>query len=169
MMKRRADRRDKSHELGVLFDECVLLYLRLTALAAKIHRNGPLSGPRRTVLAGLAESGPQTVAQMARRRAQSRQRFQPLVNALIADGMLQAIPNAAHKLSPLIVLTPRGRKAVGRMQQIEQAGRSSLKLRATAAKIAEGVTVVREVRVALEGMLADPATGRIRSNARTRR
>jgi DNA-binding MarR family transcriptional regulator len=160
---------DQAHELRVLFDECVLLYLRLTALAAQIHRKGPLSGPRRTVLVSLAESGPQTVAQMARRRAQSRQRFQPLVNALMADGLLEAVPNAAHKQSPLIVLTPRGRKTVERIHKIEQAGRAALKINATPAKIAESVAVLREVRQALEGVLADPAASRGRSGASARR
>jgi DNA-binding MarR family transcriptional regulator len=146
---------DKSRALGVLFDECVLLYLRLTALAAKIHRKGPLSGPRRTVLASLAESGPQTVAQMARRRAQSRQRFQPLVNALIAEGLLQTVPNAAHKQSPLIVLTSRGRKTVERIHKIEQAGRSRLRIKATAPQVEESVAVIREIRLALEGVLRE--------------
>ena len=165
MAQRRAD---KSHELGVLFDECVLLYLRLNALAAKIHGKGPLSGPRRTVLASLAESGPETVAQMARRRAQSRQRFQPLVNALMADGLLEAVPNPDHKQSPLIALTPRGRKTVERIHEIEQAGRSGLRIKATAPQIAESVAVIREVRFALEGVLAHSASGRTRRNARSR-
>jgi DNA-binding MarR family transcriptional regulator len=164
-----AGQRDQSSELRVLFDECVLLYLRLTALAAKIHRKGPLSGPRRTVLVGLAESGPQTVAQLARRRAQSRQRFQPLVNALIADGLLEAVPNAAHKQSPLIVLTARGRKTVERIHQIEQEGRAGLTLHATPAEIANSVAVIREVRQAIEGVLADRAAGRGRSRASARR
>lgn len=158
--------RGQSHELRVLFDECVLLYLRLTALAAHIHRKGPLSGPRRTVLVSLAESGPQTVAQMARRRAQSRQRFQPLVNALMADGLLEAVPNAAHRQSPLIVLTARGRKAVERIYKVEDAGRAGLRINATPKKIAESVAVVREIREALEGVLADPAARRGRSGAR---
>jgi DNA-binding MarR family transcriptional regulator len=157
---------DKPQAIGMLFDECVLLYLRLTALAAKIHHKGPLSGPRRTVLVSLARSGPETVAQMARRRAQSRQRFQPLVKALIAEGLLQALPNAAHKQSPLIALTPRGRTAVERFHKIEQQGRSRLKIAAKATAIGESVAVIREVRVALEGVLADLPQPRRRPTAR---
>ena len=95
------------------------VYLRLSALAVKMHGKGPLSGPRRTVLLSLARSGPRTVAQMAREREQSRQRFQPLVNALIADGLLEAVPNPAHRQSPLIALTAKGERAVQRVQQIE--------------------------------------------------
>jgi DNA-binding MarR family transcriptional regulator len=133
----------------------VLMYLRLTALAARIHRMGPLSGPRRTVLASLARTGPLTVAQMARERLQSRQRFQPLVNALIDEGLLEAVPNAAHKQSPLIVLTPKGRKVVDRIHRVEQEGRSKLEISTSRAKLRQTVEVVREVRVALERVLAE--------------
>jgi DNA-binding MarR family transcriptional regulator len=87
----------------------------MSALAAKIHGKGALSGPRRTILAGLARSGPGTVAQMARHRGQARQRIQPIVNSLIDEGLLEAVPNAAHVQSPLIVVTPKGRKEVGRI------------------------------------------------------
>src|SRR5688572_4970632 len=94
-----AARRDLRNELpaiAALCDENVLFYLRLSELAAKIHRQGPLSGPRRTILAGLARSGPRTVAHMARDRGQARQRIQPVVNSLIDDGLLQAAPNTAN-------------------------------------------------------------------------
>jgi DNA-binding MarR family transcriptional regulator len=103
---------------------------------------------------------------MARRRAQSRQRFQPLVNALIAEGLLQAIPNAAHKQSPLIALTARGRKAVERFHKVEQEGRSRLKISAKTTAIVESVALIREVRVALEGVLADLPQSRRRQKAR---
>ena len=98
--RKRANRRDGDgdtwwRQLSEFFDESVRVYLRLSALAVRMHGKGPMSGPRRTVLLGLARSGPRTVAQMAREREQSRQRFQPLVNALIADGLLEAVPNPA--------------------------------------------------------------------------
>ena len=136
--------------LGGLFDETVLLYLRLSALAAHIHRKGPLSGPRRTVLVTLARSGPRTVAHMARERSQSRQRLQPLVNALIDDGLLQAMPNEAHRQSPLIALTAKGRKAVERIHRVESEGRSRLALRVSEARVQDATVVLRDVRLALE-------------------
>jgi hypothetical protein len=75
-------RRSGHAELGWLFKETVSLYLRLTSDASAIHGHGALSGPRRTVLTAFAQSGPQTVARLARSRAQSRQRLQPLINGL---------------------------------------------------------------------------------------
>lgn len=140
-------------ELSELFDENVRFYLRLSALAAKMHGEGPLSGPRRTVLVSLHRSGPRTVAQMARDREQSRQRFQPLVNALIADGLLQAVPNAAHKQSPLIALTAKGRQAVRRIHAIEKAWRPRVDVAISQTRLAAATRVLRDVRSGLERLL----------------
>jgi DNA-binding MarR family transcriptional regulator len=142
-------------ELSELFDVNVRFYLKLSAVAAKMFGAGPLSGPRRTILVGLHRSGPRTVAHMAREREQSRQRFQPLVNALIADGLLVALPNVAHKQSPLIALTPRGRRAVNRFLAIERSWRPRLDLRIARTRLARATGVLREVRAGLERLLRD--------------
>ena len=142
-------------EMSELFDENVRFYLRLTALAAKLHGEGPLSGPRRTVLVSLDRSGPRTVAQLAREREQSRQRFQPLVNALIADGLLKAVPNAAHKQSPLIVLTAKGSRAVRRIHAIEKSWRPRLDVSISKTRLADANRVLRDVHRAFERLLHD--------------
>jgi DNA-binding MarR family transcriptional regulator len=139
--------------LGEFFDENVRVYLRLSALAARMHGSGPLSGPRRTVLLSLSRTGPQTVAHMARQREQSRQRFQPLVNALVADGLVRARPNAAHRHSPLIALTPRGRTVVQRIQRVEAAWRLRLDIDVSKARLDDTVDLMRQVRSALEDVL----------------
>ena len=144
-------------ELSELFDESVRFYQRLSALAAKMHGEGPLSGPRRTVLVSLHRSGPRTVAQLAREREQSRQRFQPLVNALIADGLLQAVPNAAHEQSALIVLTAKGRRTVRRIHAIEKAWRPRLEVPIAKARLAAATRVLRGVRGELERLLREEA------------
>ena len=150
----------REQELARLFDETVLLYLRLTALAARLHGAGPLSGPRRTVLAGLADTGPQTVAQMARVRAQSRQRFQPLINALIADGLVEPLPNPAHRQSPLMILTAKGRRAVARMRDLETKGRRQMKIAASARQVAAATAVLRDARRDIERVLAEMSVKR---------
>src|SRR5215207_2493728 len=91
------------HELALLFDETVALYLRLTATASAIYRQGAMSGPPRTVLVAVARSGPQTVAQLARARAVA----------------------PAHRRSPIVGLTPDGRKAIRRILETRtRCGRS---------------------------------------------
>lgn len=140
-------------ELAALFDETVALYHRLAADAATIHGLGSMSGPRRTVLAALARSGPQTVAHMARARAQSRQRFQPLVNALMAEGWVEARPNPLHRRSPLIALTARGQRAAARMLRTETSLRARLKVPVSSSRLAQAAEVLRAVRSALEDQL----------------
>ena len=154
--------------LGVLFEETVLLYFRLTADAAVIHGQGTLSGPRRTVLASLARTGPLTVAQMARARGQSRQRFQPLVNRLLAEGLVQTKPNPRHKVSPLIALTARGKSEVRRSLEREEALREGLIVASTPKALLQAAAILHEVREASEaqlpGLLA-AAPGRRRAKA----
>jgi DNA-binding MarR family transcriptional regulator len=148
-----ATRPDTNDALARLFDETVALYHRLAADAAAIHRFGSLSGPRRTVLIGLSRSGPQTVAQMARVRAQSRQRFQPLVNALLDDGLVAARTNPSHKQSPLIALTARGERAVKQIIETERTLRARVKLAASPQSVMRAAAVLRGVREALEDQL----------------
>jgi DNA-binding MarR family transcriptional regulator len=152
---RRGRRRNELPDIAALCDENVLFYLRMSALAAKIHRKGPLSGPRRTILAGLAQAGPRTVAQMARDRGQARQRIQPIVNALIDEGLVQPIPNAAHKQSPLIVVTSSGRKEVERIHRLERAWRARGRFRLSSSRVKEAIEVLRTVRREMERLLRD--------------
>ena len=154
-------------ELGELFDEAVALYLRLTALAATMYRRGELSGPRRTLLRALARSGPQTVAHLARARAQSRQRLQPLVNALIDEGLLGTQPNPLHKQSPLVVLTSRGQKLAQEIAEREGRLREKLHLASSRRRVVQAVDVLRDVRQALERQ-ANPSAARLSAPRRAR-
>jgi len=137
--------------LDELFDETVALYLRLSAVAAAMYGHGEVSGPRRTLLMAIDRAAtPQTVAELARARAQSRQRLQPLVNALVAEGLLAFTDNPAHKRSPLVVLTARGRSTVAAIQRTERANRRRLRLPISSGRLAAAAAVLRDVRGALE-------------------
>jgi DNA-binding MarR family transcriptional regulator len=155
-------------ELDQLFDETVSLYHRLTAAATTIHRKGALSGPRRTVLIALARSGPQTVAHLARQRSQSRQRLQPLVNALVEEGLLQTLPNAMHRQSPLVAVTAKGERAVAEMRKREVTLRSGLRIASSGASVQRAAKVLRDVRVAIETQLDDLVASRSTSRRRYR-
>jgi DNA-binding MarR family transcriptional regulator len=165
---------DVGRALGTLFEETVAVYHRLSAAAASIHGAGALSGPRRTVLVTLARSGPQTVAQMARARAQSRQRFQPLVNGLVADGLVEVRPNPGHKQSAFVALTSRGEKAVQQIVEREGTLRARLTVISTPTSILRAVAVLREVRHAMEAQLpallsGDPGVAKRRERSATAR
>lgn len=150
-------------DLFSLFKETVALYHRLTAEASAIHRRGSLSGPRRTVLVALSQSGPQTVARLARTRAQARQRLQPLVNGLIQEGLAKAVENPMHVQSPLIVLTAKGEKEVRQILTREADLQSRLRLHSSARSVAAAVAVLRDVRGALEQQLPAMLARRRRS------
>lgn len=141
-------------ELAILFEETVRLYLRLKADAARLYRQGALSGPRRTILVAIARSGPRTVAQVARERFEARQRVQPLVNALLADGLLESRPNPAHKRAPLVALTARGEAMVRTITERESGLRARLKLRIPSADLARAAQTLRAVRQALDAPAA---------------
>ena len=136
--------------LAELFTATIRLYLRLTADAAAIHGRGELSGPRRTLLLALARSGPRTVAHLARARAQARQRIQPIINGLVAEGLVTLRPNPAHQRSPLVALTAEGRRAVRRIETIERRLRAALKPSSSAQSVRQAARVLDDVREALE-------------------
>ncbi|MFF4651760.1 MarR family winged helix-turn-helix transcriptional regulator [Streptomyces sp. NPDC001380] len=66
----------------------------------------------RAVLDLLREHGPLTVPQMGRAQSISRQFVQRMVNDAAAHGLVEAVPNPAHRRSPLIRLTDAGRAAI---------------------------------------------------------
>jgi DNA-binding MarR family transcriptional regulator len=137
-------------ELARLFEEVVRFYLSLSHTAALMYRHGQLSGPRRTLLVMLSRTGPLTVAHIARARRESRQRVQPLVNALVRAGGLAYVPNPAHRRSPLVTLTPKGQKTVHYISELESTLRARLTLDVPARALTAAADVLRQVREALE-------------------
>ena len=164
----------RSRGLALLFKETVSLYWRLSADAAAIHGVGTLSGPRRTILSTLHDVGPQTVSHLARARAQTRQRLQPVVNALVRDGLVEAIPNPMHKRSPLMRLTASGKQHVRGILEKEGALLARLRLRSSTTELVKAAAVLRDARETLGEQLPEllrspptkgrPATGGRRRN-----
>ncbi len=86
-----------------------LLYFRMRKAAEEMLGEGAQSSGRRSILKNLSGGGPQTVPQMARLRAVSRQHIQKLVNGLRADGLVELVENPAHKRSWLVRITDAGK------------------------------------------------------------
>ncbi|WP_177198632.1 MarR family winged helix-turn-helix transcriptional regulator [Streptomyces colonosanans] len=81
----------------------------------KVEQAEPIEGISvgvRAVLDLLRGHGPLTVPQMGRAQALSRQFVQRMVNDAAARGLVESIPNPAHKRSSLIRLTDGGRAAI---------------------------------------------------------
>jgi DNA-binding MarR family transcriptional regulator len=107
--------------LTTVFEETRALFHRLKVAVEQIHKEGQMSGGLRGVLRSLHAKGPQTVPQMARSRPTSRQHIQVLVNRLLELGLAELADNPAHKRSPLVRLTPSGKKRIEVMNRHEAA------------------------------------------------
>jgi DNA-binding MarR family transcriptional regulator len=106
-------------ELDDLIEATVSLFHRLRATTETVHGPEALTAARRGVLQGLRRQGPQTVPQLARARAVSRQHVQALVNDLTGDGLVELRENPAHKRSRLVRLTSAGEDALAVIEQRE--------------------------------------------------
>ena len=107
--------------LTEVFDLVGPLYRRAQR---KVEQDAPLEGLSvgvRAVLTMLRAGGPMTVPQMGREQALSRQFVQRMTNDAAERGLVEAVPNPAHKRSSLIRLTAAGRAAVGALVERERA------------------------------------------------
>lgn len=107
-------------ELTELVDEVRLSFHALTEFARHAHRDR-IDPASRAVLEYLSTHDPSTVPTMARARGVSRQHIQSLVNGLESDGLVEAMPNPAHKRSPLFALTAGGRALMAAIADTESA------------------------------------------------
>jgi DNA-binding MarR family transcriptional regulator len=75
----------------------------------------------RAVLDLLRAHGPMTVPQMGRAQAISRQFVQRMVNDAADLGLVESVPNPAHRRSVLIQLTGQGSAMIGAVVEREHA------------------------------------------------
>lgn len=95
-------------ELELLFFEVNALASRLKVAARQLHSENRLPANGRALLQLLARNGPQTVPQLARARATSRQNIQVQIDRFESAGWIQFASNPGHKRSDLVGLTKRG-------------------------------------------------------------
>lgn len=136
--------------LDELINETVLFFHRLKIVADEVHHQGETSGPLRGLLRSLDKLGAQTVPQMARARAVSRQHVQILVNQLAAAGHIEYVANPAHKRSPFVRLTPRGKKTVDAMNRHEARLLARADIGVSDKKMHEAAETLRIVRAFFE-------------------
>jgi DNA-binding MarR family transcriptional regulator len=142
-------------ELHDILDELTLeiahLFFRLRVAAERHLGQGRHSSGRRSILKSLGADGPQTVPDMARARAVTRQRVQTLVDTLLADGLVTRVPNPAHRRSMLIVLSPAGKTFLAKMNAREVELFEFLGEGIPARDLHTAARVVRELRERLDG------------------
>ena len=99
----------RDEQLARLMREIRTCFNQLKSLAGRLHEDLGVNPSMRAVMESLAGGGRQTVSDLARCKGVSRQHVQAIMNALLADGLVVAVENPAHRRSPLFDLTNRGR------------------------------------------------------------
>ncbi|MBF8185767.1 MarR family transcriptional regulator [Nonomuraea sp. K274] len=112
---------EPTDRLSEVFDLVGPLYRRAQRKVEQYAPTMGLSVGVRAVLNMLREHGPMTVPQMGRAQALSRQFVQRMINDAAARGLVEAVPNPAHKRSSLIRLTGEGRSAITALIDSERA------------------------------------------------
>ncbi|MDH3201420.1 MAG: MarR family transcriptional regulator [Myxococcales bacterium] len=108
-----------------------------------LHSGVDVTAGMRALLELLLREGSMSVPDAARARSVSRQLIQQQVDSLLDRKLVQREPNPAHKRSPLIGLTDRGRALIQNMRAEElhalsrlQAGTSDSAMRDAAQVLA---------------------------------
>src|SRR5215475_9804450 len=133
-----------------MINETVSLFHRLRIVADQIHHRGEMTGALRSILRSLDKLGEQTVPQMARARAVSRQHVQALVNQLVEERLVELVSNPAHKRSPLARLTQLGKKTVDVMNNNEAGLLSKAGLSVSDQDLLQTAETLRAVRAYFE-------------------
>lgn len=108
--------------LDQLISEIRRAFRDLANLGDALHANLGITSARRSVMEYLAGNGPETVPGIARARGVTRQHIQQLADQLIADRLVEARPNPAHRRSPLMALSEEGRALFAAMRAREAEG-----------------------------------------------
>ncbi|MBF0370833.1 MAG: MarR family transcriptional regulator [Magnetococcales bacterium] len=93
---------------------------RLKALGDELHSDLGISASMRAVMEALHVGEEQTVPQIARGKAVSRQHIQILTNKLAENGLVKIRSNPNDKRSPLVSLSEKGKITFSVMHQREK-------------------------------------------------
>ena len=134
-----------------LFDQVRLVWHVMVQVGERLHHDEPITLGMRAVLEFLAQNGPTAVPDIARSRHVTRQHIQALVNDLLELRLVSLDDNPAHRRSPLVRLTPEGRKGIERMKRRERQFFDGLELKARPVDLRRAAATLSAVREALGG------------------
>jgi DNA-binding MarR family transcriptional regulator len=107
-------------------DELYYLIRIIADVSTVLHRSietglkgTGVSLPMRYLMEALEDFGPRPVPKLAIGLGVTRQAVQPLVDALVADGRAELLPNSANRRSPLVRLTDKGARIFAEIQAAE--------------------------------------------------
>jgi DNA-binding MarR family transcriptional regulator len=135
--------------------EVILLTFRANGLLLRsgdfLTAEEGLTSARWQALGAIALAGrPLTVPQIARRMGLTRQSVHATMARLLADGLVQLMPNADHRRSQLVGLTERGRERYQAMERRQAAWVDRLAENLGPSNLETTVRVLRELCGRLE-------------------
>jgi DNA-binding MarR family transcriptional regulator len=114
---------------GDAISELVVLVFQLdgvlTAVGDELAKPAGQTSARWRVLASV-EDDPATVSQIARAWGLARQSVQRVADALVREGWAAYQENPGHRRAQLLRLTPRGRRALRRIQEAQRSWADAL-------------------------------------------
>lgn len=120
LIRRSARPSSTGKALFELFWQLPFTYFRLNAMGHRLSAPAGLSPGKIGLMRSLADSGPQSVAQIARSRPVSRQGVQQIADQLAAAGLVEYIENPTHRRAKLARVTAAGERQVRRILQRQQ-------------------------------------------------
>jgi DNA-binding MarR family transcriptional regulator len=139
-----------------LIDEVPSAFFRLSAMAERLHQDIGIAGPARGVLRTLFLEGEHTAPDLARRKPVTRQAVQPILDDLLARGLVAARDNPKHRRSRLYALTKEGIELCVTIQRRELEEISFLSPDLDPDKIAAAVEAMRQLNATLADRLDIP-------------
>jgi len=137
---------DRREAVARLFAEVNSLAIRLRTAVGLRHREGERPAGELSVLEVLQRYGSQTVPQIAGIRNTSRQNTQVLVNRMVADRLVETVPNPAHRRSRLVQLTAAGRAWIESASERQDRRFESVLAEVDETRLAAAATCLREIR-----------------------
>jgi DNA-binding MarR family transcriptional regulator len=142
---------NRREALARLFAEVNSLSIRLRTTFGLRHSAQERPAGEKGVLQALERHGPRTVPQIGQVRHTSRQNIQILVNRLAADGYIELTTNPAHKRSPLVQLTEKGRVWLGGTARREDQALEPVLASMDDAQVNAAAECLRAIREVLTG------------------
>lgn len=95
-------------EILALVNEIPKAFIRLSTIADFLLADLGVAGPGRGVMRDLFIDGERTAPDLARAKPVTRQAIQPVLDDLVAKGLVAAHDNPRHQRSKIYALTPAG-------------------------------------------------------------
>jgi len=144
---------------GKAFTELVLETFRfngrLLLAGDRLAKPMGLTSSRWQVL-GAVEEQALPVAQIARKMGLARQNVQRLADVLQKEGIIDYSPNPAHQRAKLVGLTPKGRRAMQELGELQALWANRIASGATAAEIQSVLDIMKKLRSRIETIGVKP-------------